>query len=102
MMVTENTYDSSCGLLLYTDITVNGSKQRVSKVSYDDLGRISSVVRGDGTQRGYRYTYNGYGWLILAEYAEGETLSSNKDRYTERFLNFMPNTAAYAVFSVTD
>ncbi|MCM1296638.1 MAG: DUF6443 domain-containing protein [Muribaculaceae bacterium] len=144
-LLTENTYSAETGLLLHTDVTVNGTRQRVSSLTYDDLGRVSSSKRGgdsgkggtviysynlqgqatvingpgfaqtlhytdgpgkplyngsvssmvwlmnDHRQRGYRYTYNGYGWLTLAEYGEGSTLSSNKDRYTERFLNFMPN-----------
>ncbi|MCM1491009.1 MAG: hypothetical protein NC095_09315 [Muribaculum sp.] len=62
-MVTENTYDTSSGLLLYTDVTINGTNQRVSKVKYDDLGRITSVVRGDETNSGgtVSYGYNLHG-----------------------------------------
>ncbi|MCM1491260.1 MAG: hypothetical protein NC095_10620, partial [Muribaculum sp.] len=145
-MVTENTYDTNSGLLLYTDVTINGTKQSVSKVTYDDLGRITSVVRGnetnsggtvsygynlhgqttsitgpgfsqrlhytdgpgkplyngsvsamswtmgtDATQRGYKYTYNGYNWLTLAEYGEGDNLSDHRNRYTENSLEFMLN-----------
>ncbi|MCM1491119.1 MAG: hypothetical protein NC095_09890 [Muribaculum sp.] len=145
-MVTENTYDTSSGLLLYTDVAVNGTKQRVSKVTYDDLGRITSVVRGNGTnsggtvsygynlhgqttsitgpgfsqrlhytdgpgkplyngsvsamfwtmgtdatRRGYKYTYNGYNWLTLAEYGEGDNLTDHRNRYTENSLEFMRN-----------
>ena len=145
-MLTENTYDTGSGLLVATDVTINGTKQRVSKVTYDDLGRITSVVRGNGansggtvsysynlhgqttsitgpgftqklhytdgpgnplyngsissmlwtmgsdaTQRGYKYTYNRYNWLTLAEYGEGATLTTHKDRYTERFSSFMLN-----------
>ena len=139
-------YDTGSGLLVSTDVTINGTKQRVSKVTYDDLGRITSVVRGNGansggtvsysynlhgqttsitgpgftqklhytdgpgnplyngsissmlwtmgsdaTQRGYKYTYNRYNWLTLAEYGEGATLTTHKDRYTERFSSFMLN-----------
>ena len=141
-VLTENTYDLNSALLLHTDVTVNGYKQRVSSVTYDDLGRVVSVTRGgkggtvlydhnlhgqttsisgpgfaqtlhytdgpgkplyngsvsamswtmgDHRERGYRYTYNPYGWLTLAEYGEGSPLSANRDRYTERFSGFMPN-----------
>lgn len=144
-MLTENTYDAGSGLLVATDVTINGAKQRVSKVTYDDLGRITSVVRGNGsgsggtvsytynihgqttsisgpglkqqlnytdgpgtpryngsvssmlwsagneTKRGYKYTYNSYNWLTTAEYAEGESLSSNKNRYTEQSASFTRN-----------
>ncbi|MCM1491121.1 MAG: hypothetical protein NC095_09900, partial [Muribaculum sp.] len=145
-MVTENAYDTYSGLLLYTDVTINGTNQRVSKVTYDDLGRITSVVRGnetnsggtvsygynlhgqttsitgpgfsqrlhytdgpgkplyngsvsamswtmgtDATRRGYKYTYNGYNWLTLAEYGEGDNLTDHKNRYTENSLEFMLN-----------
>ena len=128
-------------------MTVNGTKQRVSAVTYDDLGRIASVIRGaaqksggtlsykynlhgqtteisgpgfsqklfytdgpgkkklyngsisamtwtmgtDTRVRGYKYTYNGYGWLTAAEYGENDDLSANQHRYTERFLDFMRN-----------
>ena len=144
--VTENTYHASSGLLTATDVTVNGVKQRVSAVEYDDLGRIASVTRGVATNsggkvsykynlhgqtteingpaftqnlyytdgpgkklyngsvsamtwtmgtdtrvRGYKYTYNGYGWLTAAEYGEHSNLGTNTNRYTERFLEFMPN-----------
>ena len=144
--VTENTYDPTSGLLTATDVTVNGVKQRVSAVEYDDLGRIASVTRGasansggkvsykynlhgqtteingpgltqnlyyadgpgknlyngsvsamtwtmgtDTKVRGYKYTYNGYGWLTAAEYGEHSNLGTNTNRYTERFLEFMPN-----------
>ncbi|MDE7349561.1 MAG: hypothetical protein K2N25_00710, partial [Muribaculaceae bacterium] len=144
-MITENTYHAASGLLTATDVTVNGVKQRVSAVEYDDLGRIASVTRGSGEKggkvsykynlhgqtteitgpaftqnlhytdgpgkklyngsvsamtwtmgtdtrvRGYKYTYNGYGWLTAAEYGENSNLGSNTNRYTERFLEFMPN-----------
>ena len=144
--VTENTYDAKSGLLTATDVTVNGTKQRVSAVTYDDLGRISSVARGgtslkggtvsytynihgqtksingpgliqnlyytdgpgsklyngsvsamtwtmgsDATVRGYRYSYHGYGWLTSAEDGEGSSLTSNKDRYTEKSTAFTRN-----------
>ena len=144
-VLTENGYDAATGLLLHTDVTVNGTRQRVSAVSYDGLGRIASITRGgtdgkggtvayaydlhgrtvsiegpgftqrlhytdgpgkslyngsvsamvwtmgDATERGYRYTYNDYGWLTAAEYGEGTTLSSNRDRYTEKTTEFMRN-----------
>ncbi len=145
-LITENTYDTASGLLTATDVTVNGTKQRVSAVTYDDLGRIASVTRGEATRsggkvsyaynihgqttkisgpgfsqdlyyddwsgtrlyngsvsamtwkmgtdqtlRGYKYSYNGYGWLTAAEYGEGSSLSTNKDRYTEKSLDFMRN-----------
>lgn len=62
-MLTENSYDTTSGLLVATDITVNGVKQRVSKVSYDDLGRIVSVARGNVLNSGgtVSYTYNLHG-----------------------------------------
>ena len=45
----------------------------------------------DTRVRGYRYSYNGYGWLTAAEYGEHSDLKTNTNRYTERFLEFMPN-----------
>ena len=144
--VIENTYHAASGLLTATDVTVNGVKQRVSAVEYDDLGRIASVTRGAATNsggkvsckynlhgqtteingpaftqnlyytdgpgkklyngsvsamtwtmgtdtrvRGYAYSYNNYGWLTAAEYGEHSNLKTNTNRYTERFLEFMPN-----------
>ena len=65
---TDNTYHDSTGLLLHTDVTVNGTGQRVSSLAYDDLGRVIADTRG-----------------------EGPSLDSHKNRYTERFTEFMPN-----------
>ncbi|MDE5813821.1 MAG: hypothetical protein K2H72_06000, partial [Muribaculaceae bacterium] len=145
-LITENTYDSATGLLTATDVTVNGVKRRVSAVTYDDLGRIASVVRGaeqnsggkvsytynlhgqtrsisgpgfsqnlyyadwtgtklyngsvsamtwimgtDATVRGYKYIYNGYGWLASADYGEGDALTSNRMHYTEKATSFTLN-----------
>ena len=45
----------------------------------------------DTRVRGYKYSYNGYGWLTAAEYGEHSNLGTNTNRYTERFLEFMPN-----------
>ncbi|MDE5793772.1 MAG: RHS repeat-associated core domain-containing protein, partial [Muribaculaceae bacterium] len=62
-LITENTYDTWSGLLTATDVTVNGTKQRVSAVTYDDLGRIASVVRGaeqnSGGKVSYKYNIHG-------------------------------------------
>ena len=142
---TDNTYHDSTGLLLHTDVTVNGTRQRVSSLTYDGLGRVIADTRGDGaavtgtsytydlhgkltsisgpgfsqrlhyadgpgdrlyngmissmswtmgddaTERGYRYSYNDCNWLTAAEYGEGPSLDSHKNRYTERFTEFMPN-----------
>lgn len=46
-----------------TDVTVNGVKQRVSAVTYDDLGRIASVTRGAASNSGGKvsYKYNLHG-----------------------------------------
>lgn len=142
----DNTYNSVSGLLTATNVNINRVKQRVSSITYDDLGRIASVSRGNATNsggtvsyaynlhgrtteikapgftqnlyyadgpdkklyngsvcamtwtmgsdtkvRGCKYAYNGYGWLTAAEYGEGSSLGSNKDRYTERSLGFMLN-----------
>ncbi len=61
--ITENSYDAGSGLLTATDVTVNGTKQRVSAVTYDDLGRIISIKRGNDTNSGgtVSYTYNLHG-----------------------------------------
>ncbi len=148
-VVTENTYHAASGLLTATDVTINGVKQRVAAIAYDDLGRMVSVTRGasqksggtvtykynlhgqtteisgpgltqnlyfadwsgtkhyngsvsamtwtmgsDPTLRGYSYRYNTYGWLTSADYGEGSSLSSRKDRYSERSLEFMRNGGA--------
>ena len=45
---TDNTYHDSTGLLLHTDVTVNGTRQRVSSLTYDGLGRVIADTRGDG------------------------------------------------------
>ena len=58
-MLTENTYDGGSGLLVATDVTINGAKQRVSKITYDDLGRVTSVVRGNGGTVSYTYNIHG-------------------------------------------
>lgn len=58
-------------------------------------GSVSSMTWDMGTRdprpRGYRYFYNDYGWLTLASYGEGSTLSVNRDRYTEKISEFMRN-----------
>ncbi|MDE6481143.1 MAG: RHS repeat-associated core domain-containing protein [Muribaculaceae bacterium] len=129
-----------------TDVTINGTKQRVSAVSYDDLGRIASVTRGaeqnsgrkvsytynihgqttsitgpgfsqnlyyadwrgtklyngsvsamtwtmgPGTaRRGYKYSYNDYGWLTSADYGESDALNAYRDRYSEKSTAFTLN-----------
>ncbi|MDE6480872.1 MAG: hypothetical protein K2L45_11465 [Muribaculaceae bacterium] len=144
--ITENTYDPGSGLLTATDVTINGTKQRVSAVAYDDLGRIASVTRGaeqnsggkvsytynihgqttsitgpgfsqnlfyaDGpgnklyngsvsamtwtmgpgtARRGYKYSYNDYGWLTSADYGESDALTAYRDRYSEKFTAFTRN-----------
>ncbi|MDE6481147.1 MAG: hypothetical protein K2L45_12860 [Muribaculaceae bacterium] len=150
--ITENTYDPGSGLLTATDVTINGTKQRVSAVSYDDLGRIASVTRGaeqnsggkvsytynihgqttsitgpgfsqnlyyadgpgnklyngsvsamawkmdDSQTRGYKYSYNDYNWLTEAAYGEGESLGSNKNRYSEKFTSFTRNGGVKELF----
>ena len=61
-VVIDNAYDSRSGLLLTTDMTVNGVKQRVSSRTYDSLGRLSSDKRGDNGRGGtvsYSYLLNG-------------------------------------------
>ncbi len=57
-------------------------------------GSVSAMTWTMGTDtrvRGYKYTYNGYGWLTAAEYGENQDLGANLNRYTERFLDFMLN-----------
>ncbi len=57
-------------------------------------GSVSSmtwVMTGDATVRGYKYTYNDYGWLTAATYGEGLAVSANKDRYSEKISGFTRN-----------
>ena len=79
--------------LMASYLTLDRTKQRVSAVTYDDLGRISWVARGGTSLKegSVSYSYNGYGWLTSAEYGEGTTLASNKDRYTEKSTAFTLN-----------
>lgn len=61
-MLTSNVYDTSSGLLAATDVTVNGVRQRVAAFTYDNLGRPTSVKRGNTSQGGtVSYTYNVHG-----------------------------------------
>lgn len=49
-------------------------------------GNISSQlwqVAGENFKRGYTFSYDGQGRMLKAEYGEGESLSSHKNRYTE-------------------
>lgn len=66
-MLTENGYHAATGLLQYTDVTVNGTKQRVSAVTYDDIGRIDSVTRGTAAGSGGTVDYT-YIMTILQTY----------------------------------
>ncbi|MDE7345749.1 MAG: hypothetical protein K2N48_03295 [Muribaculaceae bacterium] len=143
---TENTYHAGSGLLTAKYVTVNGVKQCVSTITYDDLGRTDSIARGSGQNsggivtytynihgqttsvsgpgfsqtlhyadgpgtklyngsvsamkwstgsssylRGYKYTYNYYGWLTAADYSEGILLTANKDRFSEKSTAFTLN-----------
>lgn len=58
-------------------------------------GSVSAMTWTMGTAatpiRGYKYSYNGYGWLTSADYGEGSSLTSNKDRYTEKSTAFNRN-----------
>ncbi|MDE6379592.1 MAG: hypothetical protein K2L11_03895 [Muribaculaceae bacterium] len=57
-------------------------------------GSVSAMTWTMGTDtkvRGYKYTYNGYGWLTSADYGEGTSLTTNKDRYTEKSTAFTEN-----------
>ncbi|MCM1491118.1 MAG: hypothetical protein NC095_09885 [Muribaculum sp.] len=55
------------------------------------VSAMSWTMGTDATQRGYKYTYNGYNWLTHAEYGEGASLSDHGNRYTENSLEFMLN-----------
>lgn len=49
-------------------------------------GNISSQlwkVDNENFKRGYRFSYNGFGWMHRADYAEGDDQDSHQDRYSE-------------------
>ena len=57
-----NGYHAASGLLLTTDMTVNGVTQRVASRKYDSLGRMSQLTRGPNGKAGsidYTYILNG-------------------------------------------
>lgn len=54
---TKNTYHAASGLPVSTDVTINGTSTTVSKLTYDDLGRMTSTARG-GNGGTVRYSYN--------------------------------------------
>ncbi len=81
-----------------TEITGPGLTQRLYytdgpwKGLYNgSVSAITWTMDTDTRVRGYRYTYNGYGWLTAAEYGEHDDLKTNTNRYTERCLDFMRN-----------
>ncbi len=57
-------------------------------------GNISSQlwqVSGENFKRGYTFSYDGLGRMLKAEYGEGESLSSHKDRYSEWVMEYTKN-----------
>ena len=62
-MFTSNVYDPASDLLAATDVTVDGTTSRVAALTYDDLGRITSLSRGPVNPAfgSVSYTYNLHG-----------------------------------------
>ena len=76
--------------IMYPMIKIQSMVERLVTRYHDDLGKITSVVRGDETNSGGTVSY-GYNWLTLAEYGEGDNLTDHKNRYTENSPEFMRN-----------
>lgn len=59
--VQDNTYSNKTDRLITTSFTVNGKKETIQKLEYDDLGRMKSVTHG-GSAGAVSYDYNLHGW----------------------------------------
>lgn len=56
-------------------------------------GNISSQlwkVDNENFKRGYKFTYNGFGWMRKAEYAEGDNQNTHQNRYSEYISEYRP------------
>ena len=59
--IQENTYSKKTDRLLSSTLSVNGKKETIQQLEYDELGRIKSVARG-GNAGAVVYGYNLHGW----------------------------------------
>ena len=101
-----NSRGGNAGRLSY-DYNLRGWPQKISSpqftewLSYDDgpgtpmySGGISSIrwqIGDDGVRRGYKFSYDKLGRMTSGVYGEGDDISENSDRYTERITGYTLN-----------
>ena len=59
--IQENTYSKKTDKLLSSSLSINGKKETIQKLEYDDLGRVKSITRG-GSAGTISYGYDLHGW----------------------------------------